>query len=137
MPGPGARLPEPGAHACDQLGERERLGEVVGRPELQASHLRLHIRKRRQDEDPLVGAVLHQILQNGHPVEMREQQIEDDELVTAGLGQLEGSVPIVRAVHLEPFGGERPRDEADDPRLIVDHQHPGHGRMLRPGRPVR
>ena len=129
----GARLPEPGAHARDQLGEGERLRQVVRSSELQAPDLRLDVGERREDEDALIGAALQQIPKDGDPVQLWQEQVEHHQLVPSGLGQLERPDAVVGAIHLEPFRGERSRDEADDPRFVVDDQHPGHGPMLGPG----
>ena len=72
----GARLSEPGADPGDQLGERERLREVVGGPELQASDLRLDVGERREDEDALIGATLQQIPKDGDfPLGMRSSDL--------------------------------------------------------------
>ena len=81
--GPDARLAEPCADAGDQLGERERLREIVGGAELQASDLRLDVGERREDQDTLVGAGLHQTLQDGHPVQVRQEEVEHDQLVAS------------------------------------------------------
>ncbi len=70
-----ARLSEPRPDPGDQLGEREGLREVVGGAELQAPNLGLDVGERRKDKDALVGPGLHQALEDGHPVQVRQQQV--------------------------------------------------------------
>ena len=63
---------------------------------------------------------------------LRQQEVEHDQLVASRAGQLERPDPVRGAVDLEPLGRERAGDEADDPRLVVDHQHPRHAADARP-----
>ena len=53
--GTRARLPQTRPNPRDQLRQSERLRQVVGRTELQATDLLLHIRKGGQDQHPLLG----------------------------------------------------------------------------------
>jgi len=69
---------------------------------------------------------LDEALEHRLPVEARQEQIEHDELVDPGAGQVEAPAPIRRAVHVEPLGSEGAGDEADDHRFVVDHEDARH-----------
>jgi hypothetical protein len=65
-------------------------------------------------------------LEHRLPVQARQEQIEHDELVDAGAGQLETPAPVRRAVHAEPFGREGSGHETEDHRFVVDHEDARH-----------
>src|SRR6266511_4405038 len=123
-------LTKPGPHPGQKLGEREGLGEVICSAELQTTHLRVHIRQSRQDQNSLLGSRVDDGLQDGDAVQSREKQVQDDELVPAAPGQLESPNPVMGTVHPESLRRESPRDEAHDPRLVVDHEDSGHSKRI-------
>jgi hypothetical protein len=79
--GRGGRLVEAGPEPGQELGEGEGLGQVVAGPELEAADLGVHVRQGGQDQDPLVGAGLEDPPKDGHPVQAREEEVEDHALV--------------------------------------------------------
>ena len=62
-----------------------------------------------------------------------QTEVEEDELVRALQGQVEPFRPVVGRVDAEPLGLQGARDEADDPRLVVDYEDPRHPCRLRMG----
>ena len=128
------RLAKPCSDTGDELGKREGLRQVVGSAGLQAADLGLDIGQCGKDQHPLAGADLHEVLQDRHPVEARQQEVQHDQLVAAGLRQLHSADPVRGTVHPEPLGRQSAGDEADDPRLVVDDQDARHERNARPGR---
>ena len=122
----GCRLSKPRPDPGDELRQGEGLRHVIGCAELQAAHLGLDVGQCRQDQHALAWARLHELLEQRLPVQARQQQVQHDELVLAGRRQLEAAGSVQGAVDLEPLCRERARDEADDPRLVVDDQDARH-----------
>src|SRR6266498_3440145 len=74
--------------------------------------------------------VCQQLFPGTHLARLPHQVLENDELVPAAPGQLQSPNPVMRTVHPESLRGESPRDEAHDPRLVVDHQDSGHSKGI-------
>ena len=110
------------AHPRDELVERERLREVVVRPEVEAAQLRREVGACREDEDRKVGPLAPQLGEETEPVEAGQQQIEDDELVRLGQRCCEPRGAVFDAVDDEPLGLEPEPQELEDPRLVLDDQ---------------
>jgi hypothetical protein len=58
------------------------------------------------------------------PVEPRQEQIEDDEVVALRFGQAQTLLAVSRAQDCEAFGLEPTRNEIQDSRLIFDDENP-------------
>ena len=70
-----------------ELGQIERLGEVVVSAEVQAPDAVLEITARRQDHDRARAATLPKPLQHDQPVHRRQRQVEHDRVVVLGAQQ--------------------------------------------------
>jgi hypothetical protein len=121
----GSPRPDPQPDPGQQLGQRERLGQVVLRAALQARHLGGHVGQAGQHEDGLVRAGGQHPLQDLVPLHPGHDQIQDDQVVAAVPGQPQrvGSAgrevgPVTRRVQRAP-------DEGTDARLVVGDQNPG------------
>ena len=65
-----------------------------------------------------------QLAQDAQPVESRQQQVEDDEVVRALRRASQRVEPVQRGVDREALGLEAAREEREDPRLVLDDQDP-------------
>ncbi len=113
--------PDPG----QQLGQRERLGQVVLRAVLQAVHLGRHVGQAGQHQHGLVGVRGQHALQDGLARHVGHDQIQDDQVVVAGQSALQRLGAGGREVGQVTRGGQRAADERADARLVVGHQDPG------------
>src|SRR5581483_7180499 len=122
-----APSPEVDADAGDQLVERERLREVVVRAEVEAPQLRRQVGARREHEHREVRPLAPELGEQPHPVEPRQQQVEDDELVRLGEPEAQTGRAVLDAVDRKALGLEPQSQELEDPRFVLDDQDP-HGR---------
>src|SRR5947208_4502998 len=109
-------------YAGEQLVERERLRQVVARPELEAAQLRAEIGARGEDQHRQGGIAPRQLSQHRQPVESRQEEIEDDEVIAAAARAPETACAVSCGVDREPLGLEPPPHEREDPRLVLDDQ---------------
>jgi hypothetical protein len=121
--------PDPG----QQLGQRERLGQVVLCAALQAVHLGRHVGQAGQHEHGLVGARGQHALEDGLARHAGHDQIQDDQVVMAGLGAAQRLGAGGREVGQVTRRVQRPADERADARLVVGHQDPGGDGVCRLG----
>ena len=118
------RVPQLRADPRDQLVERERLGEVVVRTELEPAQLRREIGARGEDHDGQLGPALSQLSQHRQPVDAREQEVEDDEVVRCAACPVDCLGAVSRPVDSESFRLETSHEERKDTRLILHDQDP-------------
>ena len=88
----GCRLAEAHSYARKQLRNGERLGQIVGRAELETAHLRADVTDRGENEDTLIGSALEQLLEHLEAVQSGEHQVQHDEVEAAGRGGREATV---------------------------------------------
>src|SRR5438874_5791240 len=110
------------ADTCDQLVEGKRLAEVVGCAEPEAAQLRRQIRASRDDHDRELGTRAVQLVQDAQPVEAGQEQVQQHEVVAVAARAFQPLAAVPGGVHGEPFGLEPSREEAEDPRFVLDHQ---------------
>src|SRR5690242_13950351 len=120
LTGPPAAQLRP--HAREQLVERERLREVVAGAAVEPAQLRLELAARRHDHDRQLRQPVLQLLQDREAVELRKQQVEDDQVVGAADSALDSGLPVAGPVNREAFRLEAARKERQDPRLVLDDQ---------------
>ena len=80
----GGGMAKLGSHPRPQLVERERLGQVVVRAEVEAEQLRCDVVPGRQDQNGQLRRAGSQRLQHAEPIQTRQPQVEDHELAGAG-----------------------------------------------------
>ena len=124
-------VPQVDADAGDELVERERLRQVVVRPQLKAAELRRQVGPGGEDQHRQLGSVAVELVEHAQAVEPGQLQIEDDELVGLAEGEREPGDAVLGAVDGEPFRFEPYLQEPEDARLVFDDQDP-HGRACRP-----
>ena len=109
-------------HARDELGEHERLAEVVVRPQLQAVHPVLDLGGGGEHEDPRTGAGERP----AHLVTMHHRQVavEHDHVIGRPRGGLQCRRAVENGVHGHPRLTQPLSDPAGKRRMVLDHQHP-------------
>ena len=120
----GRRAAQPDADPREQLVERERLRDVVGRAELEAAQLRLHVAARGEDHDRQLRLGALQLPQDLQPVEPRQQQVEHDEVPARPRRQVEPLAPVAGRDDRVPLGLETAGEERLDSSLVLDDQDP-------------
>src|SRR5256714_8177521 len=109
-------------YAANEPGDRERLGDVVVGPRLEAEHtvdLGVH---RGQDQDRDV-ALAAQAAADLDPREAGQADVEDEHVVAVlRPGRLERRLAVAGGVDLEAGGAQRVGDGVDDRRFVVDDQ---------------
>ena len=111
------------AHAGNELFERKGLGEVVVRTEAEAAQLRRQVGARGEDEDGQLRPCPPQFREQSQPVDPRQEQVEQDEVVLRREREAEAGGPVLGAVHDETLGLQSFAEEFQDPRLILDDEH--------------
>ena len=122
-----ARRREPQAHAYpgEQLGEPERLGDVVVGAGVEPDHDvgLLAAGREHDDREPLVPGPERPA--HGEAVEVGEGQVEQHEVDAAARG-LERGVALHDVLHLEALPFEGPQQRLRDREVVFDEQDRGH-----------
>ncbi len=127
--------PQDRLHACDQLGGRERLREVVVAAELEPEHA-VDLSVTRGEEDHRNLRRLPQALDHLEPVDVGEPDVEHHEAGPVVADRLEPGLTARRLQHPVALAGEIELDEVGDVRFVVDDEdrspfHGSHGRTPR------
>src|SRR6185437_2564632 len=111
--------------ARDELAPVERLGQEIVGAETQALDLVIELGQARQDEDrrPHPGGA--QPAQHFVAVDVRQHQIEDDDVVVVELADLQAVLAEIGGVANEPFGPKHHLDAGRGGRIIF-HQKYAH-----------
>ena len=80
---PRQRLDEVDADPREELVERERLLDVVACAELERAELRLNVAAGGDDDDRQLGLDGLDLLEDGEAVQLRQDEVEEDEVVAA------------------------------------------------------
>ena len=118
---PGAKLD---ADAREQLVERERLGDVVGRAELEPAQLRLEVGAGREDQHRQPGPLAMELTQHLETAQAWQEQIEHDEVETARRRERKPVPAVVGREHAVALSFQPSRKKGLDTGLILDHQDP-------------
>jgi hypothetical protein len=134
---PGERAARPAQdrlRACDDLGEAERLRDVVVSTRAQRLDLVLGRVLRRQEEDRGAVAVRAQAAAHLDPLDVGEHPVEDDQVGLAAADRVERGAARGRLLDVEALVAEGRRDRVDDRGLVVDDEDPlsagGHENMV-------
>src|SRR5215469_3133100 len=117
---------DPSPDARDQLGDRERLRQVVDRPHLQAADLGLDVADRGQDEDTLRRICPEDTAEHLVAVQPRQQEIQHDDRVVLGLQEAQRVVAVRGNLELKAVGIQSTGNETADALLVVDYEDPAH-----------
>src|SRR4029079_13150678 len=101
-----------------EFADGKRLRDVVVRAELEAEHL-VELVVAGGEHDDRHGAARTQALADLEPVELRQHQVEDDEIDVLALELLERLLAVARLDHAEAVPLERVGEELLDSVLVV------------------
>src|SRR5215471_8991877 len=121
---------DPSPDPRDQLGDRERLRQVVDRPHLQAADLGLDVADRGQDEDALRRICPEDTAEHLVAVQSGQQQIQHDDRVVLALHEAQRLVAVPGDVELKTVGLQGTGNEAADALRVVDDEDPVHPHSL-------
>ena len=126
----GRRAARQRPHAGDELGERERLAEVVVRAQFQPVDPVIDVGGGGEHEDPRAGAGQRP----AHPVTVHDRQVavEHDHVIGRLRGGVQRRRAVVHGVHGHPGLTQPLSDPAGKRRMVLDHQHPHPTSMRRP-----
>src|SRR6478735_2408649 len=114
--------PQHGFDARQELGQPERLGDVVFGAELEAHDL-IHLGAARAEHDhghdDLLGAQLAYDLEAVH---LRQHHVEDDEVDSAGRGERQPFFAVGRDLHVVAFGLQVHAQPERDALVVFDDQ---------------
>ena len=116
-----------GAHARDQLGEGERLAEVVVGAELEPRDAVLQGAGGGEHEHPRERALAGQAAADVVAGAPGQVAVEHEDVVAGDHGLLQAAVAVVRRVDRHPLAAQPARDGVGQGDLVLDHQH-AHGR---------
>ena len=114
--------PQDGLNSRDKLGRREGFGEIVVGPFRDAVHPVGGGPARGEHQDWHIRVFPHDP-QEGKSVQFRQHQIQDDELGRLLPNDLQRCPAIHRGHHREPLSFEVRPHEANDLRVVVDHEN--------------
>src|SRR5215469_11897829 len=117
---------DPSPYPRDQLGDRERLRQIVDRPHLQAADLGLDVADRGQDQHPLRRICPEDTTEHLIPVQPGQQEIQHDDRVVLALHQAQCLVAAHGNLELKTVRFQSTRDETADALLVVDYKDPAH-----------
>ena len=108
--------------ARQQLGEGERLGQVVVAAGLQALHAVVDAVPRAQEEHRGGDAGVAQRRDQAEAVEARQHDVDDGGVVRAGARQLESRHAVLGDVDGEALLSQAAGDEAGDAAIVFDDE---------------
>src|SRR5437660_2068482 len=109
-------------HAREQLGERERLGEVIVAAGLQAADAIVDRAPRAQNEHRRRHAAPPQLFDERQAVALRQHQVDDCGVVRLIERRDQARSAIREMVDGEPGFAQSARDELGDGRVVFDEQ---------------
>ena len=129
----GLAPPRERAQPRQQLGERERLDEVVVGAAVEAGDAVLDRVARGQHQHGRPDAGAAQPPAGLEAVEARQHHVEHDRVVGVRLRHPERVLAVRRHVGGEPLAGQPAPDQARHPQVVLDDQH-AHAQNPPPGR---
>jgi hypothetical protein len=117
-----ANVTQDGADPCDQLIEMERLGDVVVPAHGQSRHFVLAGVLRGQEDHRDVVPVPAQPPHDLESVEVRQHDVENEQVERAGAGEAEGLRSGARGRHCEPQGAQQGGNGIPEELLVVHHE---------------
>ena len=121
-----------GMNARGQLARVEGLGQIVVGANLQADDA-IDVLAAGGQQDDGNGRVAPKGAQNLEAVLLGQHHIENDELIVAAGGELDGACAGMMGIHLEPFAAQQFADQiAQLPVVVDDEDRPGHAGQIVP-----
>src|SRR5215510_12902462 len=117
---------DPAPDPRDQLGDRERLRQVVDRPHLQAADLGLDVADRGQDEDTLRRIYPENTTEHLVAVQPGQQEIQHDDRVVLAVHEAQRLVAVRGHLELKTVRLQSTGNETADALFVVDYEDPAH-----------
>ena len=111
------------AHAGRELGERERLDEVVDRARVESGDAILDLAARGEHDHGHVRLRLPQRAEDLQAGAAGEHQVEHDQVEALAQRAALALDPVEGSLDGEPLGFEAAFDEVDDSRLVLDQEN--------------
>ena len=129
--GPGRSAAEVGPDPGPQLGEPERLGQVVVRAGLQADH-DVHLVPARGEHDQHAAGLAHpQLPAHVDAVEVGQPEVEQHQVELGQRRLPQRRPPAAGPGHLVSLGGQPGLQQRPDRLVVLDHQQPAHRPSVR------
>ena len=120
----GRLAPGQGADAQHELGEVERLGEIVVGAQAQAGHAVAGRAGRGEHEHHDPAVVLGDHLAEGVTVDAGQVAVEDDDVVGVEVELGRGLQPVAGGVHRHALVAQALGQDISERPRVLDHQHP-------------
>ncbi len=118
----GARPPDQRVHARQQLGERERLHEIVVAADLESGDAIVDRLPRAEDQHRRADAALAQRADHADTVHRREHQIDNGDVVPAGPRHLQTGRSVARVIDDEARFPQAAGHEISDRLIVLDDE---------------
>ena len=125
------RAPDERLHAGEQLGEGERLGQVVVAAGLEAADAIVDGAPGAEDQHRHADAPGAQRVDQRQPVHARQLDVDDRRVVGLSQRLLEARLPVGRPIDREPRFPEPLLDKPRNRLVVLDQEH-AHQRSLQP-----
>ena len=112
-----------------ELGQHERLDQIIGRSGIEPLDSILELPARSQHDHREAGTSLRKFGQYLQPGAAGKHEIEKNERHSLAESALETAVPVKGAAHPEAASTQAPFDEVADPGLVFNHDDFGHELM--------
>ena len=112
------------AQAREQLGERERLDEVVVGAGVEARDAVVDGVARREHQHGRPDTARAQAATGLEAVDPRQHHVQDDRVVVGALRHPERLFPVLGDVHRKSLLGQAASDQARHPEFILDNEGP-------------
>ena len=109
-----------GPHAGDELAEPVRLGHVVVGTDLEADH-RVDLTALRRDHDDRHLRAGPDLAAHVDARHLRQHHVEEDEVGSDRVEEIERLAAIPRDLHTEAFSPETDREGLDEGVFVFDH----------------
>ena len=109
-----------------ELGERERLDQVVDGPGIEAADAILQLAAGGEHDHGQLGALGGEVAQHLHSAAAGEHEVEHHEVDVVTERELEAALAVERRSDLEPMDAETTVDEIHDSGLVLDQDDVRH-----------
>ena len=112
------------AYARQQFHERERFGQVIVRALFQALHAIIHRAAGAQNQDGRAGLAVANLLQHGKAVDVRQPEIEHDQIVLGGMNHIKRRASVGPDINSVASAFESAPEKIGDSLFVFDNQNP-------------
>ena len=132
-PAAGVDPPQHRPDSGQQLGQAERLDQVVVRPRVEGEHPFRLLAPGGHHDDRHLGP-LPQLAADVHTIAIGQAQVQQDHV---GIGPVQRVTAGRDVIDRVPAAGQPPDELGGDPLVVLHHQHAGTGLARSPGKAAR